>query len=117
MKIFLISTVRLGEDVRASKYVEYMEKLGHEIHYPIRDTNQIDPTGGWDICKQNMRAIQYCDEVHIFYNPASQGTHFDLGMAFVLGKKIKLINDREYEELKNQDKSFLKMIEYWEKHG
>lgn len=115
MKIFLISPVRLGENQYAREYAEGLEKGGHSVHYPIRDTDQVDSTGGWKICRRNMAAIRNSDEVHIFYRPESQGIHFDLGVAFALGKKVMLINTTEFEECKSQDKSFLKVINEWEK--
>ena len=115
MKIFLISPVRLGENQDARKYAEALERYGDEVYYPIRDTNQVDPTGGWKICQKNMSAINNADEVHIFYHPESQGIHFDLGVAFALGKKVLLVNTTEWGEYKNQNKSFLKVIGEWEK--
>jgi nucleoside 2-deoxyribosyltransferase len=115
MKIFLISPVRLGENQDARKYAEGLEKSGHSVHYPIRDTNQEDSTGGWKICQRNMAAIRSADEVHIFYHPESQGIHFDLGVSFALGKKVLLINTTDWEEYRNKDKSFLRVIDEWEK--
>lgn len=115
MKIFLISPVRLGENQDARKYAETLEKHGNEVYYPIRDTNQVDPTGGWKICQQNKAAINNADEVHIFYHPESQGIHFDLGVAFALGKKVMLINTTDWAEHKKNDKGFLRVIAEWEK--
>jgi nucleoside 2-deoxyribosyltransferase len=115
-KIFVICTVRNAtEDYLKNlyKYVEDLEAKGHEVYLPPRDTNQEDnETCGFRICKDNLAGIKWADEVHVSYNPASTGTHFDLGMAFSLHKKIVL-----FENLSNETttgKSFQNMIKYWE---
>jgi len=114
MRIFLICTVRLGVTEFSEEYVSKLEKEGHQVHFPPRDTNQVDPLKGWNICKDNKRAIEDADEIHIIYNPKSQGVHFDMGVAFALSKKVKLININEWPEEKAKSKSFLNMIEVWE---
>lgn len=120
MHIFVICTVRLGESNKAREYVEKMESEGHIVHYPPRDTNQVDDTGGWKICNQNMLAIKEADEVHVFYDARSQGILFDLGISFSLKKKIKLIdvhsNNPAYDDAYRHivGKSFPDMIRYWE---
>ena len=115
MKIFVICTVRNATpDYLESlyKYVADLEAAGHEVHLPPRDTNQDDAeTGGYRICKDNLSGIIWADEVHVSYNPASTGTHFDLGMSFALHKKIVL-----FESLSNEStigKAFQNMIKYW----
>jgi hypothetical protein len=76
------------------------------VHYPPRDVNQNDKTG-ISICKQHLKAMKKCDEVHIFWDNTSKGSHFDFGMAFALGKKIKLI--KHYQE-REEHKSYLNVI-------
>ena len=49
----------------------------------MRDTDQNDSVG-LRICKDNGRAIAGADEVHVWYDPTSQGSAFDLGMVFML---------------------------------
>lgn len=115
MNIFLICTVRLGVTELSKAYVKKLEVDGHKVHFPPRDTNQIDPLKGWNICNDNLKAIEEADEVHIIYNPNSQGIHFDMGMAFALRKKVKLINVNDWLDEKSQNKSFLNVIEEWEK--
>lgn len=94
MKIFVICPVRNateGETSKLENYVASREKTGDVVHWPARDTNQNDKVG-LRICTDNRRAIFEADEVHIWFNPASQGTLFDIGIAFALEKKIRLIN-------------------------
>ena len=76
MKIFLISPVAGAspEDVEAIKrkdpdaikseelrkiyfYVDGLDKSRHDVRWPIRDTHQEDPTGGYNVCMQNFREI------------------------------------------------------------
>ena len=110
MKFFIICTVRGASEEYKKKLEDYVAKLeseGNEIHLPHRDTNQAG--SGTQICTQNMKAIMESDEVHVFYNPDSQGTHFDLGVAFAFGKKLKVVENISYGE----GKSFAGMIDEW----
>lgn len=113
-QIFLISPVRglSPEDVIAIKngqpaaikneeirkiysYVEKLEKEGHSVHWPIRNTNQ-DDSIGLRICSDNFQAADDADEIHIWWHPDSSGSKFDFGIAFALwklfGKPIILAN-------------------------
>lgn len=110
MRIFIICSVRGVTDEYKTKlesYATQLELQGHKVHLPHRDTNQ--SASGYDICIQNRTAIVFADEVHIFYSPNSQGTHFDLGVAFTLSKKIVIVENGEVTE----GKSFPRMLEEW----
>lgn len=94
MNIFIICPVHkltLEEAQEVLLYVQALELLGYNVHYPPRDTEQDDPIG-LRICRDNCITITFADEVHVWYNPSSSGSHFDLGVAFALDKPIKLIN-------------------------
>ena len=109
-KIFVICTVRgASEDykTRLEDYVSNLESSGCTVHLPHRDTDQT--ASGYDICTQNARAIAGSDEVHIFYNPDSQGTHFDMGVAFAYGRKLVVAQNVPYGE----GKSYPRMIDEW----
>ena len=109
-KIFIICTVRGATEEYKKKLEDYVadyERVGVKVHLPHRDTNQEE--SGYNICRQNAAAIFEADEVHIFYNPESQGTHFDLGVAFALNKKIQVVENVEY----GPGKSFARMIDEW----
>jgi nucleoside 2-deoxyribosyltransferase len=111
MKIFIICSVRGASEEYRNKLEAYVAKLeseGNTVHLPHRDTNQT--ATGFEICGQNAKAIFDADEVHIFYNPESQGTHFDMGVAFAHGKTIKVV---ESEPVK-PGKSFANMLTEWE---
>lgn len=91
MRIMLLSPTREASGYwkdGMKAYVDLLEKQGHVVHYPLRDTPQNDRTG-LNICKANLKAIQQADEIHIAWDGKSQGVLFDLGMAFALGKIIK----------------------------
>lgn len=108
MKIFLISPVRrnnpqVEQEVR--QYVEAQEAVGNEVYWPLRDTDQDDPVG-YNICRLNVNAIEAADEVHVWFDPGSQGSLFDLGAAFALGKIIRLVN----RVFKTEGKSFSNLL-------
>lgn len=111
MKVFIICSVRNVTKEYRNKLEDYTKKLesqGYEVHLPHRDTDQ--NASGFEICMQNMNAIKNSDEVHIFYNSDSKGTHFDMGVAFALNKKIKVIENEIYD---SRIKSFAKMLDEW----
>jgi len=122
MKIFFISPVRQASDdviKKCQEYVAYLEKQGHEVHWPMRDTDQKDPIG-IQICDTNLSKILEADEIHVYYSKDSTGIHFDLGAAYllvrVLGHKKKIVfvnmNDFEKELLGREGKSYLRVLEY-----
>lgn len=110
-KVFIICTVRGASpeyQQELEDYVDSLESQGIKVHLPHRDTNQKDT--GFNICNQNASAIRVSDEVHIFYNPDSQGTHFDMGVAFSLNKKIVVVKNIEY----GPGKCYPRMLSEWE---
>jgi hypothetical protein len=116
---FLICTVREADDNDKRFIQDYLVKLrsqGKKIYYPAEDTEQVDSSGGYQICSDNCQAIMNSEEAHVYWTDKSQGTKFDLGMAFIqhkmMGKKIRLANRSQVEKmveeqkLKNIGKSF-----------
>jgi nucleoside 2-deoxyribosyltransferase len=111
LNIFIICSVRGTSDEyrkRLEHYVKTLEDIGHNVHLPHRDTNQNN--SGFNICKENSNAIFNSDEIHIFYNSESQGTHFDMGVSFALNKKIVIVENEPLTE----GKSFQRMLTEWE---
>lgn len=106
MKIFIICPVRNvtpAQKARIEAHVAKLEAKGHEVHYPPRDTMQDDPIG-LNILRQNSMAVEDADEVHIFYDKASEGSKFDIGVAFTCNKKFRLINPEDVQQ--TEHKSF-----------
>lgn len=109
---FLICTVReADESDRAflARYVAEREASGQKVYYPARDTNQVDETGGYRICCDNNNAMSKSRAVFVYWTKKSQGTKFDLGMAFeqhrVSGKPIRLANRPTVENIVAEQKS------------
>lgn len=97
-RIFLICPVRSGQlEEESRQYVEALEYMGHQVHYPPRDVDQTDDGVGLGICVAHREAMHLCDEVHIIYHPESTGWLFDFGMAFALRKPIYLVNYSEID--------------------
>jgi len=94
MRIFLICPVRFAseEQTRAiADWVRYQENVeGNVVHWPARDTLQTQDS--LKICGDNRFAMEHSDEVHVWYEPTSQGSVFDIGMAFVFKKPVFLVN-------------------------
>lgn len=117
-KIFLISPVRNVNPetyIVLTMYVLALESQGYKVYWPARDTEQNDPTGGYQICRTNFQAILDADQIHIWYDETSQGSKFDMGGAFMLveilgwkSKKILLVNHDEVQDCK--EKSFFKVM-------
>lgn len=112
-KIFIICSVRNASKKYIKKlydYVESLERNGYCVHLPNRDTDQT--LSGIKICEQNKIAIENSDEVHIFYSHKSQGTHFDMGVAFANNKRIVVIEN----ETHGNGKSFPRMLMEWQNY-
>jgi hypothetical protein len=111
--VFLICPVRNATDEqkrRMNDYINGLEKSGKIVYYPARDTDQNDNVG-YRICSDNREAIRQAKEVHIFWDKYSNGSLFDLGMAFAMNKELIIANTEELEV--SEGKSFSKMIEKW----
>jgi len=97
---FLVCSVRdpkSGEREEQEAWVAYAkEELGLRLYWPYEDTNQNDPIGG-RICADNREAIKASRKVYIWWNPASYGSHYDLGVALALGKHIVPLNLDRFE--------------------
>ncbi|MGD0497569.1 MAG: hypothetical protein ABSC23_03935 [Bryobacteraceae bacterium] len=110
MRIFLICSVR-GADAELLRaqadYVTFLECAGNVVHYPPRDTDQT--AGAAEITCQNYWAMKNSDEVHVFYSPDSQGTHFDMGMAFAMAKKVVVARNVPY----GPGKSYARLLDEW----
>ncbi len=117
MKIYLICPVRKAtpEYAQAARqYVAQLESLGHQVYWPTRDTNQVDPTG-LRICKDNRSGIETADEVHVIWDSQSQGSVFDLGIAFALRKKIVPVGGAFPQ--RSEGKSISNMVYDWGERG
>lgn len=109
MKTYIICAVRNATPERVSAIRAYAEKqraLGHGVHFPPDDAPQEDPTG-LAICETHLAAMKSSDEVRVFWDVKSSGSHFDLGMAYALGKPIVPV---AVEQPDGPEKSYWKVI-------
>lgn len=90
MNIYIICPVRGCAPAKIAairRYAADQRLAGNTVHFPTDDVNQDDATGS-GICRAHLAAMVGADEVHIFWDVASKGSHFDLGMAYALGKRL-----------------------------
>lgn len=90
MKIYVICPVRSADPdstQRIRGYVMDLRKDGHYVFFPPDDAPQSDPTGK-AIVEVEREAVREADEIHVFWDVDSRGSHFDLGMAVAFEKKI-----------------------------
>ena len=109
--VFLISPVRnLTPEVeeQLAEIVRDAEDSGIIIHWPKRDTDQSG--NGTAICQQNRQAIEEADEVWLWYDPNSQGSLFDIGIAWGLRKSVVLVGPIPE---RTEKKSFNNVILDW----
>ena len=122
--VFFISPVKgimdgqnPGLEGRLRAYVTDLESRGYKVHWPLRDTEQTDITGGMVICRTNFQAIIDAKEIHIWYDEASAGSKFDMGGVFmlceILGSKKKIVIANESEIVDTASKSFHKVFKYF----
>jgi len=122
---FLICPVRNSnpETQKAiAAYVEKQETDGVEMYWPARDTDQTD-SHGWTICCHNRLAILDANEIHVWYDAASSGSEFDLGMLFAFfglgwAKRVVISNPEAVKSTpyKSFENVLLKMRDEMEKH-
>lgn len=65
------------------EYVMLLRSEGNRVHYPPDSVDQTDPIG-YNICLRHIDSMDQSDEVHLFWDINSYGSHFDLGMFFAL---------------------------------
>ena len=113
MKIYIICPVRkISAEWRDGllAYTHMLEKQGHTVHLPFRDTDQNDRTG-FNICQNHAEAMAESDEVHVAYDGVSEWL-FDLGMAFILKKPVQPITGY-FPNANNKGKSYVNMVWDW----
>jgi hypothetical protein len=96
--VYMICSVRKATEEEKAELIAYRDMLegqGLKTCYPAESTNQND-IGGYNICHDHTWEIENSQEVHVKWNPDSQGSYVDLGTAFhthfVKGTPIRLIN-------------------------
>jgi nucleoside 2-deoxyribosyltransferase len=116
VKVYIICPVRNATSKQRKalrEYIEELESIGHDVFYPSDHAPQNDPTG-WGIVSLELQAIKECDEVHVYWDTASKGSHFDLGIAMALNKPIILVDAFQED---GPEKSYYKAInKYIEEH-
>lgn len=91
--IFLVCPVRgasPAETAAIREYVARLEAAGAAVYWPARDTDQ--GGDGLAICLKHREVIEAASEIHVWWSPGSEGSRFDLGMAFALRKPVRLAN-------------------------
>lgn len=100
------------ERKKINVYVAGLEKAGHQVRLPYRDTDQNDEFG-LRIVEEHENDIIWADEIHVWWNPNSYGSYWDMGGArmaqkFMPEKKIILANAGELEV--DEGKSYSNVI-------
>jgi hypothetical protein len=114
-RTYIICPVRFVSPEESEALKNYVDSLGedYEVHYPPRDVDQTQD--GTAICEQHRDFMLTADEIHVFWNGVSTGSHFDLGMAYALAatKKIKfvMINKLERTPTKSFGNFLLDLVE------
>ena len=98
-KIYIICPVRKltkKEKAIILNYTNRLEKHGHKVRCPFRDTDQIDEIG-LRIVEEHENDIIWADEVHIWWNSTSEGSLWDfaqyrMAKRFMPEKKIIVFN-------------------------
>lgn len=113
-KIYIICPVRKLTEEEKNKilnYVKELEKQGHTVKCPFRDTNQTDKIG-LHIVEEHTQDILWADQIHIWWNPTSEGSIWDIAQSYLamrlMTKKMVLINPEDIEL--TPDKSFTNVV-------
>lgn len=76
---------------RIKEHIGELEDQGHEARMAVYDDDIGTQRDEYGICLANLEGIRWADVVHMFWDSRSIGTQFDMGMAFALGKPLKII--------------------------
>lgn len=112
LRIYVLCPVRncpAEVQQRLEEHVAGLEAGGFTVHYPPRDVNQQDDGCGLTIVQAHLAAMKACDEVHIWWDADSKGSHFDLGMAWALEKPLRLITQHAATSRKSYGNVLLKV--------
>lgn len=82
------------EQEAIKKWVNMMENHDCKVHWPPRDTNQIDPIG-LRICEDHAKEILKNKTTMVWWDEESKGSHFDFGMSFMLAVLGKMLRNGE----------------------
>ena len=97
MRICIVCPVRKGTPQAVFDHVKKLEVAGHIVFFPVWDIG--GPMPETDICQRMLMELDLANEVHVWYEPNSQGVHFDMGMLFVLQserpRQVKWLNPVE----------------------
>lgn len=108
-RIYIICPVRNVKPEQLAlmrAYVRGLKHLGYTVHFPPDDVNQDDPSGR-EIVRHHYAAMTAADEVHVFWDKASGGSHWDAGMAYALGKRFVPVHNFHSD---NYGKSYWKVM-------
>ncbi len=86
-----VKDISQAESSYLDEFVSGLKREGYSVHYPPDDTQQDDKVG-LAICTQNKTGMKKSREVRLYWTPRSEGTRFDLGMAFMAEKPFAIIN-------------------------
>lgn len=87
--------------------VRVRELNGVKVHYPPRDVDQNDPVGD-RICSEHRIAMRDASRIIMWYDPTSHGSVFDMGMGFMAGKPLEILNIESIKNITNDYEQFLK---------
>lgn len=93
MKIVICCPIRLADKSQNQEALDYIARLkseGHEVFSYWDTLMEACPTGA-DILNRHLEAVQNADEVHVFWTNNSTGTHFEIGTAVAMNKKIVIV--------------------------
>ena len=99
MRIFIVCKVRGATKEQIAEqmaYVESLESRGHIVHWPHRDTKQNDTEHGTGICRDTFWQILWAKEVHVIFDPTSEGFVADTMITFALNELGKSLPFRKF---------------------
>ena len=117
-RIHIICPVRgvtVGQMLEMDAYAARLRAEGYQVHYPPDSVNQEDETG-FNICLGHFNSMIEANEVHVFWDLSSKGSHFDLGMLFTMiynpGFRVppKLVLVKTFQE-DGPGKSYVKVMQ------
>jgi len=105
---YVICPVRISSAAQRERTLQWVrshEAIGKKVYLPFRDCRQDIPIS--QICRSQFFAMWNSRAVAVFWDENSKGSHFDLGMAYALGKPIIFVHSFTPDK---EEGSYLKVI-------
>jgi len=94
-----VRNINQEQKERIDNFINKQKEKKKPVYCPIYHTNQND-SKGLTICRTNGTAIMNAGKIQFYFDPTSNGSWFDFGMAYFANIKFECINPEYFDAMK-----------------